>query len=101
VGEGDSYKDISLADTMGILDSLFRGGAEEWQLSEHTGLVIPRSIRAVDSILMRPEKLFPAADFEARQRALDRQRAEYMDKFPTLDPNIKAVFQARAVAQVG
>ncbi len=101
VGEGDSYKDITLADTMGILDSLFRGGAEEWQLSQQTGLVIPRSIRAVDSILMRPEKLFPAADFEARQRALDRQRAEYMDNFPGLDPNIKAVFQARAVAQVG
>ena len=27
VGEGDSYKDIALADTMGILDSLLRGGA--------------------------------------------------------------------------
>ena len=27
---------------------------------EATGLVIPRSIRAVDSILMQPEKLFPA-----------------------------------------
>ena len=60
-----------------------------------TGLVIPRSIRAVDSILMRPEKLFPAADFEARQRALDRQRAEYMDNYPGLDPQIKAVFQTR------
>ena len=33
VGEGDSYKDITLADTMGILDSLLRGGAEDWHLS--------------------------------------------------------------------
>jgi len=28
IGEGGSYKDITLTDTMGILDSLFRGGAE-------------------------------------------------------------------------
>jgi len=103
VGEGHSYKDITLADTMGILDSLFRGGAEDWHLSHKTGLVIPRSIRAVDSILMRPEKLFTAAEFEARQRALNRQRAEYMDNFPGIEPAVKAVFQTRAVAvgQVG
>ena len=100
VGEGESYKDITLADTMGILDSLLRGGAEDWDFSPATGLVIPRSIRAVDSILMRPEKLFAAADFESRQRNLDRQRAEFMDNYPGLDPEIKAVFQARAVAQV-
>ena len=56
----------------------------------------PASIRAVDSILVHPEKLFSAADFEARQRALDRQRAEYMDNYPTLDPRITAVFQTRA-----
>jgi phosphoenolpyruvate carboxykinase (ATP) len=98
VGEGTSYKDITLSDTMGILDSLFRGGAEEWHTSAKTRLLIPRSIRAVDSILMRPEKLFPAADFEARQQVLDRQRAEYLDNFPGLDPRIAGVFQTRAVA---
>ena len=95
VGEGRSFKDISLRDTMGILDSLFRGGAEEWEISEHTGLVVPCSIRAVDSILVHPEKLFPAEDFETRQQALDRQRAEFMDRYPDLDPKIKAVFQTK------
>jgi phosphoenolpyruvate carboxykinase (ATP) len=98
VGEGRSYKDITLADTMGILDSLLRGGADDWHLSHKTGLVVPRSIRAVDSILMRPEKLFAAEDFEARQRALNDHRAEVMDSYPGLDPKIKAVFQTRAVA---
>jgi phosphoenolpyruvate carboxykinase (ATP) len=103
IGEGVSYKDITLADTMGILDSLFRGGAEEWLPSPKTGLVVPRSVRVVDSILMRPEKLFAAADFAARQRALDRQRAEYLDNYPGLDPKIKAVFQGRVaeLASVG
>ena len=96
VGEGNSYKDIRLADTMGILDSLLRGGAEDWQLSHKTGLLVPRSVRAIDMILVHPEKLFPAADFEARQRALDRQRAEYMDNYPGLNPRITEVFQTRA-----
>ena len=98
VGEGGSFKDITLGDTMNILESVFRGAAEDWHLSHRTRLMVPRAIRGVDSILVRPEKLFPAADFEARQRALDRQRAEYMDNYPDLDPRIKAVFQARAVA---
>jgi len=98
VGEGRSYKDISLSDTMGILDSLLRGGAEDWHLSPATGLVVPRSIRAVDSILMRPEKLFPAADFEARQQTLNCHRAEYMDNYPELDPKVKAVFQTKEAA---
>ena len=98
VGEGNSYKDITLSDTMGILDSLLRGGADEWYPSHKTGLVIPRSLRAVDSILVHPEKLFSARDFDARQQALDRQRAEYMDNFPGLDPRIVAVFQTKAAA---
>ena len=42
---------------------------------------------------MRPEKLFTAEDFESRQRALDQQRAEVMDRFPDLNPRIKGVFQ--------
>jgi len=93
VGEGYSYRDISLSDTIGILDSVLRGGLEDWVMSPGTGLMIPRSVRNVDSILMRPEKLFQSADFEARQRSLDRQRAEFMDRFPGLHPKIKAVFQ--------
>jgi phosphoenolpyruvate carboxykinase (ATP) len=93
VGEGRSFRDITLADTMGILDSVFRGAVEDWQFSRATGLTVPRAVRVVDSVLMRPEKLFLAADFEARQRALNRQRAEYMDKYPDLDAEIRSVFQ--------
>jgi hypothetical protein len=50
---------------------------------------------------MRPEKLFAASDFESRQRNLDRQRAELMDNYPGLDPEIKAVFQAKSCVKVG
>lgn len=93
VGEGSSYRDISLADTMGILDSVLRGGLEDWVLSAKTQLLIPRSVRAVDPNLMRPEKLFTAKDFELRQRMLDQQRADVMDRFPGLQSKIKGVFQ--------
>ena len=93
VGEGSSYRDINLGDTMAILDSVLRGSLEDWVLSERTGLVVPSALRNADSILVRPEKLYSLADFERQQQALDRQRAEYMDGFPDLHPNIKSVFQ--------
>jgi phosphoenolpyruvate carboxykinase (ATP) len=93
VGEGAHFRDINLADTMGILDSVFRGGLEDWMISEGTDLFVPRSVRAVDSILMHPAKLYPHADFEQKQKSLDKYRAEWMDRYPGLHPKIKAVFQ--------
>ena len=93
VGEGAFFRDIRLADTMAIIDAVLRRSLAEWVPSEATGMMLPRSVPAVDSILFRPEKLYPAADFEARQRALDIQRSEYVDGFPGLDPKIKEVFQ--------
>jgi phosphoenolpyruvate carboxykinase (ATP) len=93
IGEGEKFVDIRLGDTMGILDSVLRGGLEDWILSEKTGLEIPRSVRSVDSILLHPERLFPTAVFQKEQDALNRQRAEFIAKYPGLDPAIKAVFQ--------
>jgi hypothetical protein len=59
---------------------------------------VPRAMRTVDSILMQPEKLFQESDFDARQTALNRQRAEFIETFPDLHPEVKAVFQAREAA---
>ncbi|MBN2577941.1 MAG: phosphoenolpyruvate carboxykinase [Pirellulales bacterium] len=93
VGEGDRYRDIMLADTMGILDSVLRGGLEDWTMSEGTGLPVPRSVRLVDSILMHPAKLYQHAEFERKQKTLDQERAEFIDRYPGLHKKIKAVFQ--------
>jgi phosphoenolpyruvate carboxykinase (ATP) len=93
VGEGERYRDINLSDTMGILDSVLRGGLEDYMISDGTGLPVPRSVRAVDSILMHPAKLYTHAEFERQQAALDKQRADFIDKFPTLNKKVKAVFQ--------
>ncbi len=93
VGEGEHFRDINLGDTMGILDSVLRGGLEDWMPSEGTSLLVPRAVRAVDSILFHPAKLYGMSEFEKRQKALDRQRAEIVGLYPNLHPDIKAVFQ--------
>ncbi len=33
------------------------------------------------------------SEFEKRQKALDQQRADIIDSYPALHPDIKAVFQ--------
>jgi phosphoenolpyruvate carboxykinase (ATP) len=93
VGERHRYRDIRLADTMSILDSVLRGGLEDWILSERTGLMVPRAIRLADSILLHPERLYPQQAFARRQRALDKRRIEVIDRYPGLDPKIRDVFQ--------
>lgn len=93
VGEGAAMQDIRLGDTMGVLDSVLRGGLEDWSLSDRTGLMVPRSVRLIDSILLHPERLHTRHEFDKRQKALDQQRAEVIDRYPTLNPKIKAVFQ--------
>jgi len=93
IGERDRYHNISLQDTMGILDSILRCGLEDWVESKETGLIVPKSIRTVDSILMHPEKLYPSLEFKKIQEELNKQRAETLDKYPGLDKKVKVVFQ--------
>jgi phosphoenolpyruvate carboxykinase (ATP) len=93
VGEGNFYRDITLTDTMAIIEAVLRRSIGEWVPSNRTGMLVPRTIPGVDSILVRPEKLFGWTDFEARQKALDAQRAEYVGQYSGLDPKIKEVFQ--------
>lgn len=92
VGEGEEYHDISLRDTMGILDSLVRGGLQDWEPSPGTGLVVPRAVRTVDDILMHPKKLYGATVFEERQRKLDEHRIKILEQFQGLDKKVAAVF---------
>ena len=93
IGEGAHYHDIRLEDTVVILDSTIRGGLEDWIESEATGLLVPKSVRLVDSILMHPERLFSSSEFEVRQRELDRQRAERLEQYGGLHKDIRTVFQ--------
>jgi len=96
VGEGESYKSIEIRHTMGILDSLLRGGLEDW-IDSPTGLKVPRAVRTVDSILMHPEKLYAKGEFEAKQKKLEKIRLEALRKIEVSSPTklpteIKEVF---------
>jgi len=92
VGEGVHYKDISVQHTLGILDSLLRGGLEDW-VDSPAGFKVPAAIRAVDDILVHPERLYSRSEFEERQRKLSRIRSEAVEKVgKALHPDIRKIF---------
>ena len=92
VGDAEHYMDIRLENTMGILDSLLRGGLEDW-VDSPSGFQVPRAIRVVDDVYLHPEKLFPAEEYESRQQELNRIRREAVEKIgPGLHPEVRNAF---------
>lgn len=92
IGEGEHYKDIRLESTIGILDSLLRGGLEDW-IDSPTGFKVPRAIRVVDDIYLHPEKLYSQSEFEEKQRELNKIRHEAVEKVGSgLHPAVRRVF---------
>jgi len=92
VGEGYHFKDIDVGHTMSILDSLIRGGLEDW-MDSPSGFKVPASIRAVDDILVHPEKLYTVAEFEQKQKELSKIRNEAIEKIGGgLNAKVRGVF---------
>jgi len=95
IGEAERYRDITVRDTLGILDSLFRGGLDDpkdW-IDSLTGFKVPVSMRGVDGIFVHPEKLYSRAEFEERQKGLNQIRFEALEKVGKgLHSNIRRVF---------
>jgi phosphoenolpyruvate carboxykinase (ATP) len=92
VGEGERYKEITVDHTMAILDSLLRGGLEDW-ITSPTNFEVPKAIRMLDDIYLHPEKLYSTAGFEERQAKLNRFRSEAIKNIgSTLHPKISHVF---------
>jgi phosphoenolpyruvate carboxykinase (ATP) len=92
IGEGEAYKDIRLEYTLAILDSLLRGGLEDW-IDSPTGFKIPKAVRQLDDIYLHPEKLCSKIEFEERQKELNAIRREAIEKLDNgLHPDIRRVF---------
>jgi len=92
IGEGEHYRDIRLESTIGIMDSLLRGGLEDW-IDSPTGFKVPKAIRVVDDTYLHPEKLYSTAEFEERQKELNRIRHEAVERIGTsLHPDVRKVF---------
>ena len=93
IGEGKRYKDIRLEYTIAILDSLLRGGLEDW-IDSPIGFKVPRAIRHVDDIYLHPEKLYSRIEFEEKQKKLNKIGYEAVEKYnDTLPPTIRDVFK--------
>ena len=93
IGEGDFYKDIQLEHTLGVLDSLIRGGLEDW-VDSPIGLKVPAAVRSVDDIYFHPEKLYSVSEFEESQQKLTALRRTAIEKVGTgLYPDIQRVFE--------
>jgi len=93
VGEGYHFKKIEVAHTMSILDSLARGGLEDW-VDSPSGFKVPTAIRAVDDIMVHPERLYSTVDFDARQKELNKVRYEAIESVgPKLNGKVKRIFQ--------
>ncbi len=92
IGEGEHYVQIRLEFTMGILDSLLRGGLEDW-IDSPAGFKVPKAIRVVDDICLHPEKLYSRQEFEEQQRQLNIVRREAVEKIGgSLHGDIRGVF---------
>jgi phosphoenolpyruvate carboxykinase (ATP) len=93
IGEGERYLDIKLEHTIGILDSLFRGGLEDWMESVG-GLEVPAAVRMVDDIYFHPEIMYPRAEFDKKMAVLNEFRRKAIEAVgPGLYPEIKKVFE--------
>jgi phosphoenolpyruvate carboxykinase (ATP) len=92
IGEGYHYKKIEVGHTMNILDSLVRGGLEDW-VESPSGFKVPTAIRAVDDMLVHPEKLYTVAEFEQKQQELNKIRYDAIEKIGGgLNAKVRKVF---------
>ena len=79
IGAGEEYRQIRLEHTLAILDSLLRGGLEDW-VDSPSGFQVPAAVRAVDDIYFHPEMLYPGNRFRTLQRELNRLRHETIEQ---------------------
>ena len=92
IGDGPNHKAITVEHTMAILDSLLRGGLEDWVKSP-TGFKVPKAPGVVDDIYMHPENLYSMDEFKAKQRKLNHVRHDAIEKIgDKLHPSIRRVF---------
>jgi phosphoenolpyruvate carboxykinase (ATP) len=92
IGGGQRYAKIQLEHTLMILDSLIRGGMEEW-IDSPSGFKVPASVASVDDSYFHPERLYSTDEFEAKQKDLNKLRRETVEKVGgALPSKIRNVF---------
>jgi ATP-dependent phosphoenolpyruvate carboxykinase len=86
--------DIRLETTLGILDSMIRGGLEQDWMESISGLEVPAAVRVVDDVFFHPEIVYSRGEFEKRQTELNRFRRQAIEAVGDgLHPKIRRVFE--------
>lgn len=88
VGPDEKTGDISLETTLGVLDSVLRGGLVNWEDSAG-GFKVPVSIRAVGKHFRHPSKLYTAEEYESLEKKDRIQRIQGLEKISGLPDKIK------------
>jgi len=92
IGEGSRYKEITVEHTMAVLDSLLRGGLEDW-IASPSGFQVPKAVRLVDDIYFHPENLYSKNEFKLKQEKLNYLRQKAISKIGnSLHTKIRNVF---------
>jgi phosphoenolpyruvate carboxykinase (ATP) len=89
VGEGPGAAKVTLLETVAILRAICRN-AVEWVRDPVMGFEVPRAVEGVDDRKFRVAEFYTACELEERLAALRRERAEWLDRFPTFDPKLRA-----------
>jgi len=100
VGPDEVAGDIGIVDTMSIMGGVLRDSIPDssWKLSETSGLLVPSHVQGVkDPRLFEPAVFYDKPEeFLAKQRDLDRHRAELVGSYASLDQKVVDVFAQRA-----
>ncbi len=92
IGEGERYRQIRLEHTLAILDSLLRGGLEDW-VDSPSGFKVPAAVRLVDDIYFHPELLYSVDRFDFKQKELNRLRHETIEQLGSaLHSKVRNIF---------
>lgn len=91
-GEGPESKKVRIADSSAIVQGIVEGTIE-WRVDEDFGYEIAASVPGIDDgELLEPrrlyERLWRRDEYEELVARLERERAEYLSGFPSLDPSI-------------
>lgn len=84
---GEQGDDIKIEDSVAILRAIAQGSIC-WKQDPHWGYEIPTNVEEVDSKKLNPANYYSKKDYEALVEKLNKEREEYMSKFPKLNAGV-------------
>ncbi len=84
---------IQIPETSALFRAIVRGQVK-WQEEPYFGTMVPESVPQVDMSRFDPRLYYSEAEIEEHVSALKRERQEYIERYPRLDPAIRQAAEA-------